>query len=101
MFSIQNFPYIEEFTEIADEKLPYAESITKELPEDLHFFNEAYDFNEKSQSKKTGEKDGFVEAHKQPKQKAPKQQQYNRRFVNKRTTKKTTKRVTKRNTYRR
>ena len=70
MFTIKNFPYIEEINEIGDAQLPYAEKITQELQKDLHFFNEAYDFSEKTKEKKSGEKDGFVDARKQSKKKA-------------------------------
>ena len=92
MFTIKNFPYIEEINEVGDSKLPYTEKITSELQSDLHFFNEAYDFSDKSTTKKSGEKDGFVDAHKQPKKKAaPK------KYPAKKTFKKAvTKRVTKR-----
>ena len=92
MFTIKSFPSIDEINQIADAKLPYNEEISKDLQTDLHFFNEAYDFSEKAGFKKSNEKDGFVDAHKQIK-KQPKQV---KKFAGKKTFKKTTKKVVKR-----
>ena len=94
MFTIKTFPAVEEVNEITDERLPYSESMTKEMQTDLHFFNEAFDFSEKAKGKKGGEKDGFVDAHKQQiKKKQVKK--FNTRYNFKKTTKKVVKRTFK------